>query len=89
RKSWKMTACEKGNVCPHCGKAVFEMGRSFKAPRKSDTEQWQKVQRLWEAGFRFYSYRRYPDEEPLPERLSEVESFISRNPHHPFKVSQR
>ncbi|MDD7974010.1 hypothetical protein, partial [Roseinatronobacter alkalisoli] len=42
RKSWKMTACEKGNVCPHCGKAVFEMGRSFKAPRKSDTEQWQK-----------------------------------------------
>ncbi|MDD7973797.1 hypothetical protein, partial [Roseinatronobacter alkalisoli] len=44
RKSWKMTACEKGNVCPHCGKAVFEMGRSFKAPRKSDTEQWQKGQ---------------------------------------------
>ncbi len=62
------------------------MGRSFKAPKKTDKEQWTKVQKLWDAGFRFFSYRSYPDAEPLPARLADVDSFVARNPHHPFKV---
>lgn len=62
------------------------MGRSFKAPKAGDTEQWKKVELLWKAGFRFFSYRSFPDAEPLPERLSEVEAFIGRNPNHPARV---
>ena len=63
-----------------------EMGRSFKAPKRSDTEQWEKVQALWDAGFRFWSYRSHPEAEPLPERLREVEAFVARNPTHPLRV---
>ena len=33
------------------------MGRSFKAPPARDAEQWGKVQALYNAGFRFFSYR--------------------------------
>lgn len=62
------------------------MGRSFKAPRKSDLSQWKKVEILWKSGFRFQSYRSFPEAEKLPERLSEVEEFIARNPNHPFRV---
>jgi hypothetical protein len=62
------------------------MGRSFKAPKRSDAEQWQKVEALWNAGFRFQSYRSHPDAEPLPDRLSEVEDFIRRSAGHPFRV---
>lgn len=62
------------------------MGRSFKAPKLDDLEQWKKTEKLWEAGFRFFSYRSFPDAEPLPERLSEVEAFIKRNPAHPARV---
>jgi hypothetical protein len=62
------------------------MGRSFEPPRKSDIEQWQKVELLWSAGFRFSSYRSYPDAEPLPERLQDVGNFILRNPEHPFRL---
>jgi len=54
-KSWKMKPDEKGHVCPECAQSVCFMGRSFKAPKKSDIEQWKKVRRLWMAGFRFYS----------------------------------
>ncbi len=85
-KSWKMIPDESGHVCPECGRTVYIMGRSFKAPKKSDHEQWEKVRKLWKAGFRFYSYRSYPEAEMLPERLSEVDDFIARNPEHPFRV---
>jgi hypothetical protein len=62
------------------------MGRSFRVPKQTDAEQWKKVEVLWNAGFRFQSYRSYPDAERLPDRLSEVEDFIRRNPIHPFRV---
>ena len=61
------------------------MGRYFRAPKTSDIEQWLKVHRLWEAGFRFYGSTD-TDDEPLPERLSEVEDFIQRNPNHKSRL---
>jgi len=64
------------------------MGRSFKAPKRSDDEQWQKVQALWSAGFRFWSYRSRPDAEALPERLRDVDDFIRRNPKHPMRIAR-
>ena len=88
RKSWKMKPDDGGRNCPECGGQLGFMGRSFKAPKKTDTEQWEKIKRLWEAGFRFSSYRSHPDAEPLPERLSEVEDFIARNSRHPFRISR-
>ena len=89
RKSWKMASNVSDHVCPECGQTAVFMGRSFKAPRKSDEEQWKKVERLWEEGFRFQSYRTHPAAEPLPDRLSEVDDFIARNPDHPFRVTRR
>jgi hypothetical protein len=86
KKSWKLKPIRVSRVCPECSGDVSIMGRSFKTPKKNDDEQWEKVRRLWQAGFRFDSYRSYPDAEPLPERLSEVEDFISRNPRHPSRT---
>jgi hypothetical protein len=62
------------------------MGRSFKAPPVKDTEQWAKVQALYNAGFRFFSYRSALGP-PLPALLSEVEAFIRDNPAHPLRVA--
>lgn len=73
-------------TCPRCGSPLHEMGRSFTAPRKRDLRQWKKVEILWRNGFRFYSYRSYPDAEPLPAKLTEVEGFLQRNIDHPFKL---
>lgn len=61
------------------------MGRAFKVPKKSDVEQWEKVQALWTAGFRFVNRARWRDVEPYPERLREVADFIKRNADHPFR----
>lgn len=87
RKSWKVRA-DTGAACPQCGSFLREMGGSFKAPKRSDAEQWQKVQALWSAGFRFWSYRSHPDAEPLPERLRDVDDFIRRNPKHPMRIAR-
>jgi len=73
-------------TCPNCGEQLREMGRSFKAPPVKDTEQWAKVQALYDAGFRFYSYRSV-DGPPLPARLSEVKEFIRHNPTHPLRIA--
>lgn len=85
RKSWKVRV--DTGACPQCGSCLREMGRTFKAPKRSDVEQWQKVQALWSAGFRFWSYRSHPDAEPLPERLRDVDDFIRRNPKHPTRIA--
>ncbi|MBK3662943.1 hypothetical protein JJE66_17170 [Bradyrhizobium diazoefficiens] len=47
----------------------------------------QKVQALWSAGFRFWSYRSYPDAEPLPDRMQDVDDFMRRNPKHPMRIA--
>lgn len=85
RKSFKIVSRPHRARCPNCGGTLHWMGRSFKAPPARDKEQWLKVQALYEAGFRFISYRSY-DCPALPERLSEVEEFIRNNPEHPFRV---
>jgi DNA-directed RNA polymerase subunit RPC12/RpoP len=84
RKSWKQ-ADESSHVCPDCGSRLANMGRHFKAPKRSSINEWQAVEKLVRAGFRFWSTRNYPDSEPLPGRLTEVEDFIDRNPKHRFK----
>jgi hypothetical protein len=52
-----------------------------------DIEQWKKVEKLWRAGCRFFSYSSFPGAEPLPERLREVADFVARNPDYPFRVA--
>jgi hypothetical protein len=61
------------------------MGRAFKAPKKSDVEQWQKVAALWRAGFRFWP-EPSAEVEAFPDRLREVDEFIRRNPDHPLRL---
>jgi hypothetical protein len=84
RKSWKVAANREA-VCPQCASLLQEMGRAFKAPKKTDSEQWQKVETLWRAGFRFWSVWS-TEVEQLPERLRDVEDFIRRNPTHPARL---
>ncbi|MFC4255351.1 hypothetical protein GRI97_07935 [Altererythrobacter xixiisoli] len=85
RKSWKL-AEEASAICPECKADLHWMGRAFKVPRKSDVEQWAKVQALWNAGFRFINHTRWRDVEAMPERLRDVEDFIRRNSEHPFRI---
>ncbi|MEM8652575.1 MAG: hypothetical protein AAGF54_18755 [Pseudomonadota bacterium] len=90
RKSYKIEiefAGETPNVkCPQCSENLHYMGRSFKTPKQTDVKQWAKVKKLYEAGFVFFSYRHFPEAEPLPERLQDVDDFLARNPDHPMKV---
>ena len=62
------------------------MGRSFKAPPAKNLEQWEKVKALYNAGFRFFSYRSFSCP-ALPAKLAEVEAFIHANPKHPLRVA--
>jgi hypothetical protein len=62
------------------------MGRAFKAPKKSDAEQWQKVEALWRAGFRFWPAS-LSEVEAFPERLRDVDEFVRRNPNHPLRLA--
>ena len=87
RKSFKIAPRpDYSAACPNCGGKLLEMGRSFKAPPARNLEQWAKVQALYNAGFRFSSYRS-KDAPPLPSKLSEVEAFIRDNPAHPLRVA--
>jgi len=86
RKSFKVAPRKQAPVCPNCAAELHEMGRSFKAPAAKNTEQWAKVEALYNAGFRFFSYRSF-ECAPLPSRLSQVAAFIAANPAHPLRVA--
>jgi hypothetical protein len=77
---------ERVAVCPRCRGALYEMGRSFKAPAARNREQWAKVQALYAAGFRFFGYRSSCPS--LPARLADVENFVRDNPNHPHRVEE-
>ena len=85
RKSWKLSE-DSAAICPECGEPVHFMGRAFEAPKKTDLEQWNKVERLWLAGFRFFPNTRWRNVAPYPDRLRETDEFIRQNPVHPFRV---
>jgi len=85
RKSWKRSE-DHQHRCPECGGSLALMGRSFRASANRKLDQWEKVRRLWNAGFRFWSYRSFPNAEPYPDDLRDVDSFIRRNREHPMRV---
>ncbi|MCF6219974.1 MAG: hypothetical protein L3J65_02580 [Robiginitomaculum sp.] len=81
RKSYKYPInTDNHPVCPQCRIALCEMGRAFKAPKKSDVAQWKKVKKLWDAGYRFPTNTYEPVSYPLT--LKEVDAFIKANPRH-------
>ncbi len=45
---------EQGYPCPECKKVMYQMGKAFRSPKKTDLEQWQKVRLLIEAGVQFH-----------------------------------
>ncbi len=87
RLSFKRRPLAVGQIhaCPTCGGETFEMGRYFRAPKRTDLKQWRKVQLLWTAGYRFNGRTKGP---PFPARLSEVEAFIRDNPRHPNRLRE-
>jgi hypothetical protein len=85
RKSWKRSG-DREHLCPECHRPLAMMGRSFRTPSIRKLDQWEKVRRLWQAGFRFWSYRSFPHAEPYPDELREVDDFIRRNRDHPMRV---
>ncbi|QJB69964.1 hypothetical protein [Parasphingorhabdus halotolerans] len=53
RVSFKVELRDGLAPCPNCRAPLAPMGRSFKAPKKSNVLQWKKVEKLWMAGIRF------------------------------------
>ncbi len=49
---WKIE--KEQRVCPQCGERMYRAGTAFKAPKKEDTKQWDKVKLLITNGFIFY-----------------------------------
>lgn len=65
--------------CPVCNDIMFNVGRHFKAPKKSDSAQWKKVQFLIGHGFLFQKIRPEPnsyESVPYPATLEEAKEFV-------------
>lgn len=58
--------------CPECAGKLCWLGRTFRAPKRSDVKQWKKVEVLRKAGFLFHSY----DAGPYPDTLQDAKAFI-------------
>ena len=82
RKSFKLRhspthARNRPPVCPDCGCGLHEVGRQFKAPRRSDTRQWRKVKALVTDGVTFHT-QGHAHLHPMPTQLREVAPFVAR-----------
>jgi DNA-directed RNA polymerase subunit RPC12/RpoP len=68
------------HTCPECGGKMWEMGRTFKAPRQDDVKQWRKVEALVRNGITFHSYGSHGLGR-FPRVLNEVAPFIEKVRH--------
>jgi len=82
RKSFKRSITEEGlpdKTCPNCGGVAHGMSRKFKPPAAKDTTQWDKVEFLFQNGYRFFTQH---DENgqcvPYPKTIKEAKAFVLR-----------
>ena len=68
--------------CPNCGGPCIRLHPKFKAPRKNDLKQWQKVQFLVEHGFFFDSVYHQNKLVQYPKSLREAREFVKRYAEH-------
>lgn len=89
RKSFKKPFVpDQHYKCPQCAAEMAHMGRSFKVPRRAEARQWEKVQRLWSAGYRFHANTRRQQVPAFPHKLRHVDKWIKQNPRHPFRLRE-
>lgn len=65
--------------CPDCGQPSYNFGRNFKAPKRSNLRQWEKIRFLKNHGFRFQKIRPHLDNDetiPYPETLEDAKEFV-------------
>jgi hypothetical protein len=62
--------------CPQCRGVMHDMGMDFKAPRRTDAKQWEKVELLFGLGFSYHSCG-CCGPGLLPAELNEVQSFLA------------
>ena len=75
--------------CPNCGGVAYNLGRHFKAPKKTDKKQWEKIRFLIENGFRFQKIRngtRHHDTVSYPETLEEAKEFVVKYKDYAFQT---
>jgi hypothetical protein len=83
-KHWEINKPKKGSKCPSCGGPTYFMGIHFKAPKKTDIQQWKKVELLIQAGFDFQTKENPWG--PFPKSLRETPDFIERNQKRLFEI---
>ena len=85
RKVFKKPGDAEGRTypCPECSQPMTPMGVAFRAPKRNDLEQWEKVRLLVEAGIRFdvlHEFGNWSEEDRLrdlkPQRLQDVPAFL-------------
>jgi hypothetical protein len=79
--------CVPGNTafkCPHCSGIANNVGRKFKAPRRTNEEQWKKVELLLASGFRFNTIYEKGVAIRYPETLKDAETFVRE--HRPTTI---
>lgn len=64
--------------CPECGKAMYDFGPAFQAPRRRDDRQWRKLRMLLLAGYRFYCRRGMGRMRGPGKTLREAKVFVAR-----------
>ena len=77
-KSFKRAVLGDSATCPHCGEEAKEMGRNFRAPKRSDEDEWEKIRILYDGGVRFWGAQS-PNLGPFPDTREEALEFVRRN----------
>lgn len=65
--------------CPECSGASYNFGRHFKAPKRTDIKQWEKIEFLFQHGVRFQNIRLEANHHatvPYPETLAQAKEFV-------------
>lgn len=91
-RHFNVAPCNYPNTikCPVCKSTAVNLGRHFKAPKKSDDAQWKKVNFLVDHGFVFQKIRldsNSYDSVPYPDTLAEAKKFVVKYKKWAWKIA--
>jgi len=83
KREYKLHPSEYPNrlECPNCHSTAYNFGRHFKAPKKSNLKQWEKIRFLFQNGFHFqkiYINGDLNNSVSYPETLQEAKEFVNK-----------
>lgn len=79
RKVFRKPSRDEARICPECSNTLIVLSRKFKAPKKSNIEEWKVIEFIVKSGFTYHTIHfKNGQQAKYPKTMNEAKEFVIR-----------